>query len=191
MVLPNGKRADAIRFYDVQGVWLQIDQGWLEHCASGYHGHDMVSMNIDPVLARKENLGRKDHYYVSIQHALSWKGSEYCVVLYIYLPRNEGKKFLAWEDEETKCFYTEYVLPIAGEVLMPTGFDHLEQVVYEKVPYASVRIVKYAGEEKTAHGDKSSRLADEMNEVLGLKGGRGFSSRDVSKLLQKFDISRK
>lgn len=188
----ESKQIEAIRFYDADGVWLTIPQGWLEHCPVQPEGseyqpqHDVIALSIDVVRANKENFKRNDNYVVGVKGIFSWKQYETIRCLYIYMPKQPAERFIKWEDETTKTWYRRYYLNLTGTFDAPE-LDENDKLVHKPMVTGQLVITQHDASEPTELGATAQRLADEMNEVAGTK----MSDRDVAKLLAVFNITRK
>lgn len=188
----ESKYIEAIRFYDADGVWLTIPQGWLEHCPVQPEGseyqpqHDVTALSIDAVRANKENFKRSDNYVVGIKGVFSWKQYERITCLYIYMPKQPAERFVKWEDETSKTWYLRYRLNLTGTYDAPE-LDENRKLVHHPMVTGQLIVIKHDCVEPTELGATAIRLADEMNKAAGVD----LSDRDVAKLLAVFNITRK
>jgi hypothetical protein len=188
----EGKQIEAIRFYDADGVWLTIPQGWLEHCPVQPEGdeyqpqHDVTALSIDVVRANKENFKRSDNYVVSIKGIFSWKQYTPVRCLYIYMAKVSAERFIKWQDETSVTYYRRYHLRITGTFDAPE-LDEMGKLVHNPMVTGLIVVTQHDEVMPTELGAKAKRLAEQMNEVAGTK----LDEREVAKLLAAFNITRK
>lgn len=188
----DGKQIEAIRFYDANGVWLTVAQGWLEHCPVQDDGseyqpqHDVTAMHIDAVRANKENFKRTDNYVACVKGVLTWKEHISIRCLYIYMPKMPSERFIKWQDETQKTWYCRYYLPLTGTFDAPE-LDDNDKLVHKPADTHQIVVTQYDGEEKTDLGARAYDLAQAMNKVAGTR----LDEREVAKLLEVFNIIKK
>lgn len=184
----EGKQIEAIRFYDADGVWLTVPQGWLEHCPVQEAGseyqpqHDVTALHFDVVRANKENFKRCDNYVVCVKGVLSWKQHESIRCLYIYAARVPAERFIKWQDETQKTWYCRYRVNITGTFDAPElGED--DKLIHRPMVTGQIIITQYDGEEKTDLGAHAYDLAEAMNKAAGNQADRP-RCREAARSLQ-------
>lgn len=136
----DGGKIDTIIFYDETGIILTTRSGWLENAITDNSLRDIQEIVLDhePKLRAKENLTRKEHFY--IKHSKKSNYDDPTRTLYIYVDnvnvclkkeKDLVEKSEGYNGQDLFMYYEFYKLSgliVSREVTTPIATNKLNSV---------------------------------------------------------------
>lgn len=177
LFLNSNKEISKFIFYSNGKINFKTNSGWLEH-----KRQDVQEMEIEtPVKAIKENLNRKDNYYIKDNsESLRWKQNP-CYNLYIYLKVKEHSETINYTGTQSIDFEKVYSIPITGYI------PDYSKENRPLIKIDQVEMTVHSRFEQTKLGNKIQKLSKDFEKVIGSH----VSIYDLEKLLENYNITKK
>lgn len=176
----DGKELKRICIYKDGEILFSVCRGWLEH-----NQNDVISLTLNGDIKRatKENLSRKDNYFLKFNDdKAGYFQTGYA--LYVHSDIKKLDEVLDWEDDNQAHYYTRYELPLSGVIYTLDKQDERGEWQYKNEEVSP--IILRAGY-RTERKEKGKKI-DALSERLKAEGIE-LSDDQVTTLIEKFNVA--